>query len=54
MDAGLIVAVAFIAVLALIVFSVVRGLWRIFRGEPELEAGGSWGLQLFSRRRVKS
>ena len=46
-----IVVAIFLAVLAVVVFAVIRGLWRIWRGEPELEAGGSWGRQLFRRQK---
>lgn len=50
MDAGWIVVTIFLAVLAVVVFAVVRGMWRIRRGEPESEAGGSYGRQIFGRR----
>jgi hypothetical protein len=50
-EAPWIVGAIFLAVLAVVVFSVLRGLWRISRGDPELEAGGSWGRQLFGGRR---
>jgi hypothetical protein len=43
----------FLAVLAVVVLAVIRGLWRISRGDRELEAGGSWGRQLFGGRRQK-
>jgi len=52
-EAAWIVGAIFLAVLAVMVISVVRGLWRISRGDPELEAGGSWGRQLFGGRRQK-
>jgi len=52
-EAAWIVGAIFLAVLAVMVFAVVRGLWRISRGDPELEAGGSWGRQLFGGRRQK-
>jgi hypothetical protein len=52
-EAGWIVGAIFLAVLAVVVFAVIRGLWRIWRGDPELEAGGSWGRQLFGGRRQK-
>lgn len=50
MDRGWIVVTIFLAVLAVIVFAVARGMWRIWRGEPESEAGGSFGRQIFGRR----
>ena len=50
-EAGWIVSAIFLAVLAVVVVAVIRGLWRIWRGDPELEAGGSWGRQLFGGRR---
>jgi len=54
MDAGWVVVAISIAVLALLAFAVARGLWRLFvRREYEPEAGGSWGRQLFSRRRTR-
>jgi hypothetical protein len=53
-DAGWIVGAIFLAVLAVVVFAVIRGLSRISRGDPELEAGGSWGRQLFGGRRQKT
>lgn len=53
MDAGWVVVAISIAVLALLAFAIARGLWRLLRGEYEPEAGGSWGRQLFSRRRTR-
>ncbi len=50
MDAGWIAVAIYLAVLAVIVFAVARGMWRIWRGEPESEGGGSYGRQLFARR----
>ena len=52
-EARWILGTIFLAVLAVVVFAVIRGLWRIWRGDPELEAGGSWGRQLFGGRRQK-
>jgi hypothetical protein len=43
---GLVIAAAAVALVA---FAVVRGLWRIFSGAAEVEAGGSWGRQATSR-----
>ena len=51
MDAGWIVVTIFLAVLAVVAFAVARGMWRIWRGEPESEAGGSYGRQIFGRRK---
>jgi hypothetical protein len=53
-DAGWIVVAVFLAVLGLIVFTVARGMWGIVRNKREMEAGGSWGRQLFGRRRPKT
>jgi len=53
-DASWIAGAIFLAVLAVVVFAVVRGMWRISRGEFEPEAGGSYGRQFFGRRRPKS
>jgi hypothetical protein len=52
-EAGWIVGAIFLAVLAVVVFAVFRGLRCIWRGDPELEAGGSWRRQLFGGRRQK-
>ena len=38
-------AIIFGVPLAVVVFAVVRGIWRISRGEFEPEAGGSYGRQ---------
>ena len=54
MDAGWIAVTIVLAVLAVVVFAVARGMWRIWRGEPESEAGGSYGRQIFGRRRQKT
>ena len=51
MDAGWIVVAIFLAVLAVVLFAVARGMWRIWGGEPESEAEGSYGRQIFGRRR---
>lgn len=37
--------------LLLMVASVVHRLWRVRRGDEELEAGGSLGRQFFGRDR---
>jgi hypothetical protein len=31
--------------------AVVRGLWQMFSGTIELDAGGSWGRQATSRQK---
>jgi len=49
--AGWIAVAIFIGASAFVVFAVVRRVWRTLRGEPEIEAGGSRGRQLFGRRR---
>ena len=45
---GLVIAAVAVALVA---FAVVRGLWQIFRGTVELDAGGSWGRQATSRQK---
>jgi hypothetical protein len=45
---GLVIAAAAVAIVA---FAVVRGLWQMFTGNVELDAGGSWGRQATSRQR---
>jgi hypothetical protein len=45
---GLVIAAAAVALVA---FAVVRGLWKVFSGAVELDAGGSWGRQATSRQR---
>ena len=53
-DAGRIAGVIIFGVpLFVVVFSVVRGWWRVSRGDFEAEAGGSYGRQ-FGRRRRKT
>jgi len=47
-------AIIFGVPLAVVLFAVVRGWWRISRGEFETEAGGSYGRQFFGRRRPKT
>ena len=41
----------FVAVLAVIALAVVRGLWRLFRGDTELDTSESLGRQIFGRRK---
>ena len=43
MDAGWIAVAIFLAVLAVVVFAVARGMWRIWRGEPAVY--GSRGIR---------
>jgi hypothetical protein len=45
---GLVIAAPAVALVA---FAVVRGLWQIFSGAVELDAGGSWGRQATSRQK---
>jgi hypothetical protein len=45
---GLVIAAAAVA---LVLFAVARGLWQIFTGAVELDAGGSWGRQATSRQK---
>jgi hypothetical protein len=45
---GLVIAAVAVALVA---FAVVRGLWQIFTGAVELDAGGSWGRQTTSRQK---
>ena len=58
MDAGVIVAGIFIAIftvgLAFVAFAVIRTMWQFWRAEFEPESGGSYGRQLFGRRRRKT
>jgi hypothetical protein len=41
----------FIAVLAVVAIAVIRGVWRIFRDDTELDTSASWGRQVFGRRK---
>ena len=44
--------IASVVVFALLVLGLVviaRRLWRLYRGEEEMEAGGSLGQQFFGR-----
>jgi hypothetical protein len=40
-----------VVVMALVLVHVVRMGWRFFRGDEEMVSGGSWGIQLFGRRK---
>jgi hypothetical protein len=42
-----------VAVLAVVALAVVRGLWRIFRDDTELDTSESWGRQVFGRRKTR-
>jgi hypothetical protein len=44
----------FVAVLAVVALAVVRGLWRIFRDDTELDTSESWGRQVFGRKKRES
>jgi hypothetical protein len=44
-------AVVMALVMALAILQLFRRAWRILRGDEEMEAGGSWGRQLFGRRK---
>jgi hypothetical protein len=46
-----IAAVVGLAVLALMLAGAARLLWRVYRGDEEMEAGGSLGRQLFGRHK---
>jgi hypothetical protein len=39
----------FVAVLAVVVLAVIRGVWGIFRNDRQLDTSASWGRQLFGR-----
>jgi hypothetical protein len=45
---GLLIGIGIAAAVVIIVGGVgmVRMAWRFFRGDEEMEAGGSWGAQL--------
>jgi hypothetical protein len=42
-------SVVFVAVLAVVVLAVIRGVWGIFRNDRQLDTSASWGRQLFGR-----
>jgi hypothetical protein len=44
-----VVAGIVLAVVLLMLFAFGRALWRFFRGDEQMEAGGSQGRQLFGR-----
>lgn len=46
-----VVAVILLFVLALVLFGVGRMVWRFFRGDIELEPGGSLGRQFLGREK---
>ncbi len=48
---GLIIVIAIVVAVGMLltVVQLVRGAWRIFRDNEEMEPGGSWGRQLSSR-----
>jgi hypothetical protein len=49
--------IASLVVVALLVLGlavVARQLWRLYRGEEEMEAGGSLGRQFFGRHKSDS
>jgi hypothetical protein len=41
----------FIVVVAVLALAVIRGLWRLFRGDTELDTSESLGRQIFGRRK---
>lgn len=43
------IAVVVIAIFLLGVFGIARMAWRLYRGDTQLESGGSMGHQLFDR-----
>ncbi len=45
------VAVLVVAFVAIMVLGLVRFAWRFVRGNEEMEAGGSYGRQMFGRRK---
>ena len=52
MDAGWIVVTIFLAVLAVVVFAVARGMWRIWRGEPRRLGAPTGGKSSAAARRA--
>jgi hypothetical protein len=49
---GLTIAAVVVGVLLVLMLAgVARILWRLSRGEEEMEAGGSLGRQLFGRHK---
>jgi hypothetical protein len=38
-------------VLAVIGIAVLRGIWRLFRDDVQLDTSESWGRQVFGRRK---
>ncbi len=45
----IIVGLVVLGLVALVVSVVARMIWRFFRGDVELESGGSFGKQFFKR-----
>ena len=41
------VAIAALAILLIILFAFLRMGWRFFKGDTEMESGGSFGKQFF-------
>jgi hypothetical protein len=49
---GLTIASVVVGVLLVLMLAgAARMLWRVYRGEEELESGGSLGRQLFGRHK---
>jgi hypothetical protein len=53
LDIGWVIVAVFLGVLGILGFAVARGIWHIARGTVESDAGGSWGRQIFGRRKRK-
>ncbi len=49
MTVAISVAIAALAILLLILFAFLRMGWRFFKGDTEMESGGSFGKQFFDR-----
>ncbi len=49
MTVAVAIAIAALAILLLILFAFLRMGWRFFKGDTEMESGGSFGKQFFDR-----
>ncbi len=47
MTVAVAIAIAALAILLLILFAFLRMGWRFFKGDWEIESGGSFGKQFF-------
>ena len=51
MGLGAVIALVLLAVLVLGALQLAVMAWRVMRGDDQIEPGGSWGKQMFGRRR---